>query len=71
MKTPEQRRLAAIAETIQAQGADFTGLQDTPGGRLVLFTDAVTRTTLALPECEVSAEAVARRLDEARRRRSD
>lgn len=62
MKVPQQPRITAIVQTIEAQGAQFTGLQDAPRGCLVLFMDAITRTTLALPECEVSPEAVARRL---------
>jgi hypothetical protein len=67
MKSSERLTTAEIAETIEAQGAEFTGLQDAPKGRLVLFIDAVTRTTLALPECEVSAEAIARRLRDSRK----
>ena len=67
MGLSERSRVAEITETIAAQGAEFTGLQDGPRGTLVLFMDATTRTTLALPWLEVSAEAIARRLEESRR----
>jgi hypothetical protein len=68
MKISERARMTELAETIEAQGAEFTGLQDAPRGRLVLFMDALTRTTLALPECDVSDAAIARCLQESRRR---
>jgi hypothetical protein len=70
MKLSEPAKIVEIARTIAAQGAEFAGLQECPGGHLVLFLDPITRTTLALPECELSVEAVARRLQESRKPRA-
>lgn len=60
--------LTGLASLIAAQGAEFIGLQQTPRGVLVMFTDLLTRTTLALPETEITAELLSRRLRESRDR---
>ena len=49
-------------------GAEFIGIQHSPQGDLILFTDAQYRSTLAVPECEFSPEAVWLKLRENRRR---
>jgi len=66
MKIAENSKIFQIAQTIAAQGAEFRGLQNTPRGALVMFTDAVTRTTLALLESEFCAETVSLRLQQSR-----
>jgi hypothetical protein len=60
------KELAEIARTLAHQGAEFIGFQDGPRGRLFLFLDVFTRTTLAVRESEASIEAVLHRLQESR-----
>jgi hypothetical protein len=58
----------AFAEVIQAQGAQFLGIQQWgPNGDLILFTDPMSWTTLAVYELEFSPQAVSERLQASRR----
>lgn len=66
MQSSEHLEAVHAVRIISAQGAEFRGIQESPRGRLVIFTDAVTRTTLALRESELSAESVSQRLKESR-----
>jgi hypothetical protein len=54
------------AAVLSAQGAEFRGIQPGPRGTLILFTDANSKSTLALPASEFSPETVSRRLQENR-----
>jgi len=67
---PLRKEFAEIAETLAREGAEFIGFQDSPRGRLFLFSDIFTGTTLALVEFEVCPEAVSRRLQESRNSRA-
>ena len=59
----------AYAEVIRAQGAEFVGIQQWGSeGGLVLFTDPVSWTTLAVNEMEFSPQAISRRLETSRRK---
>ena len=55
-----------LAMLIVAQGAQFVGLQESPRGVLVMFSDPLTGTTLALLATEITAETLSRRLRESR-----
>jgi len=55
-----------ISRIITDQGAEFVGLQETRNQRLVMFIDPITRTTLALSEAELCAEAVSLSLERSR-----
>ena len=58
----------AYAEVIRAQGAESLGIQHWgPEGGLVLFTDPMSWTTLAVYELEFSPHAVSQRLQTSRR----
>ena len=57
-----------LAMLIAAQGANFIGLQESPRGVLVMFSDPLTSTTLALLETEITAETLSRRLRKSRER---
>jgi hypothetical protein len=67
MGESQQPTTAKFSELVAAHGAEFQGLQYGPRGTLVIFTDLITRTTLALAESEFCAEALSRRLWESRR----
>ena len=54
------------AEVIRTQGAEFLGIQPGLRGPLVLFTDPVSRTTLAVHELEFSPQAISQRLQTSR-----
>lgn len=60
--------LAEIGRQITEEGAEFRGMQEGPCGRLVLFDDPLSRTTLALAESDFSVEALRRRLLKSRER---
>jgi hypothetical protein len=56
------------AAVVQAEGADFLGVEFGPHGAVILFADPQSRrSTLALPESEFSPQAVSRCLQESRR----
>ena len=54
------------AEVIRSQGAEFLGIQLSPYGALVLFSDPASWTTLAVYELEFSARTVSQRLQKSR-----
>jgi hypothetical protein len=54
------------AEVIRSQGAEFLGIQLSPYGALVLFSDPTSWTTLAVYELEFSAQTVSQRLQKSR-----
>ena len=59
-----------IEEVLRANGAEFQGYIAACGRTLVLFSDPVSGTTLALETAEFSTDAVAARLEESRREHS-
>jgi len=59
--------LSEVMRLIAEQGAKFCGIQESPRGRLILFNDPVSGTTMALAEPEFSAEALELRIVASRR----
>ena len=54
------------AEVIRSQGAEFLGIQLSPYGALVLFSDPTSWTTLAVYELEFSPQTVSQSLQKSR-----
>jgi hypothetical protein len=63
---PIDTGILQLASVISAHGGEFLGLRESPRGLLVMFTDLQTRSTLALPQAEISFESLSRRLRESR-----